>query len=222
MFIYRLLKYASKFLIGACILVFGYYVWKAIRGIIKKDFSVDIWLAGIRNEVDSWFGKYAKPLLIVALLSTLLTNTAVHQFFGIYNLKILPAGTYCFYVEASQFGEKNYTVPAAVKIEKETEEVGDNKERTYTYYYIERFFFSNGNEIELDVRDSVEINKSAYHIDSNGDEWELTLLNKHAYSPQIKETNNANWIIITFLSIEVISVLFLLFAMYRKSENNET
>lgn len=221
MFIYRLLEYASRFLIGACILVFGYYAWKAICGIVKKDFSVNIWLAGIRNEVDSWFGKYAKPLLIVALLSTLLTNTAVHQFLGIYNLKILPAGTYCFYVEASQFSTKNYTVPAEVKIEKETEEVGD-KERTYTHYYIERFFFSNGNEIKLDVWDSVEINKSAYHIDSIGDEWELTLLNKHAYSPQIKETNNADWFSITILAIEVISVVFLLFALYRKSENNET
>ena len=222
MFIYELLKYASRFLIDACILVFGYYVWKAICGIVKKDFSVNIWLTGIRNEVDSWFGKYAKPLLIVALLSTLLTNTAVHQFFGIYNLKILPAGTYCFYVEASQFGEKNYTVPAEVKIEKETEEVGDNKERTYTYYYIERFFFSNGNEIELDVWDSVEINKSVYHIDSNGDEWELTLLNKHAYSPQIKETNNADWFDMIILTIEVLSAAFLLFALCRKSENNES
>lgn len=221
MFIYRLLKYASGFLIGACILVFFYHVWKAIRSIVKKDFSADIWIAEIKNEVDSWFGKYAKPFLIVALLSTLLTNTAVHQFVGIYNLKILPAGTYCFYVEASQFGGKTYTVPAEVTIEKETEEVGD-KERTYTYYYIERFFFSNGKEIELDVWDYVEINKSAYHIDSNGDEWELTLLNKHAYLPQIKETNNANWISITFLIIEIISVLFLLFAVYRKSGNNET
>lgn len=219
MLIYRLLKYASTFLKSACILVFGYYLWRAIRRIVKSEFSFTEWIGDIRNEVCSWFGKYAKPLLMVALISTLLTNTTVHQIVGIYNLKILPAGTYCFYVEAHRIGGKTYTIPSEVKIEKETEEVGDNRERTYTYYYIERLFFSNGTEIEIDVWDSVQINESAYHTDSNGEEWELTLLNKHAYSPQMEETNNTDWFGVTLLVIEVLSVAFLLFAMYWKKSN---
>ena len=220
MFIFNLLKYISYSLMGVCLLIFVCCVWKAIRSIIKRNFSVNKWLVEIRSDLVDWFGNHAKWFLIAALLSILLTNTAVHQFVGIYNLKILPAGTYCFYVEAFQSDGKTYTVPAEVKIKKESEEIGD-KNRTYTYYYIERFFFSNGNEIELNVWDSVEINEPAYHIDLNGDEWNLTLLNKHAYSPQIKETNNVNRIDVTFLAIEVIPILFLLFAMYRKIENNE-
>lgn len=219
MFIYRLLKYASYF-VPICILVSGYYVWRAIRNLTRKDFSYTKWIGDIQRELCSFFGRYVKPLLMISLISTLLTNAAVHQIVGVHNLKIKPAGTYCFYVEASRFDGKTYTVPAEVKIEKETEEVGDNKERTYTYYYIKRLFFSNGTEIEIDVWDSVQINKATYHTDSNGGEWELTLLNKHAYSPQIEETNNASWFDITILSIEVLSVAFLLFALYWK--NNET
>lgn len=221
MFVYRLLKYASTFLITPCVFLFFYYIWKAIRNLVKKDFSYTVWIADIRNDVFSWFGNYAKPLLIVALTSTLLTNTAVHQIVGIHNLKIKPTGTYCFYVKASRLGGKTYTVPAEIEIEKEAEEVGDNKERTYTYYYIERFFFSNGTEIKLDVWDPVQINEASYHTDSNGDEWEITLLNKHAYSPHIEETNNADWFGITILAVEVLPVAFFLFAMYRKHKDNE-
>ena len=221
MFIYRLLKYASAFLKTPCVGLFFYYVWKAVRSLVKKGFSYTVWIGDIQKELCSWFGKNTKPLLIVALASTLLTNTAVHQIVGIHNLKLKPAGTYCFYIEASRLGGKTYTVPAEIKIEKETEEVGDSKSRTYTYYYIERFFFSNGTEIELNVWDSVQIKEASYHTDSNGDEWELTLLNKHAYSPQIEETNNADWFGITILAIEVLPVVFFLFTIYWKNKDNE-
>lgn len=221
MFIYRLLKYASALIMTPCFFLFFYYIWKAICRFFKKDFSFTAWIYDIQSEMCSWFGKYTKPLLIVALASTLLTNTAVHQLVGIHNLKIKPTGTYCFYVEASRSGERTYTVPAEIEIEKETEEVGDGKERTYTYYYIKRFFFSNGTEIELDVWDSVQINEASYHTDSNGDEWELTLLNKHAYSPQIEETNNADWFGITILAVEVLPIAFFLLIMYWKNKDNK-
>jgi hypothetical protein len=179
-----------------------------------------MWIDEIEDNLDDFFGRATKPILIVALVSTLLTNTAVHQFVGVYNLNILPEGTYCFYVEASQYGGKVYTVPAEVRVEKETDE-SDDKRRTYTYYYIDRFFFSNGNEIKLVALDSVEINKSDYHIDSNGKEWDITLLNKHAYSPHVKETNYTDWLGITILAIEVIPLLFFLIIFFRKEKNNE-
>ena len=220
MFVYRLLKYASSALISICVILFGYYIWKAIRSAVKKEFSFTWWVNEINVELYSWFGGYEKLLLIVTLVSTILTNAAVHQLVGIHNLKIKPEGTYCFYVEASRIGGKNYTVPAEIKIEKETEEVRDNEERTYTYYYIERLFFSNGVEIEIDAWDSSQINEAAYHMDSNGNEWELTLINKHAYSPQMKETNNADWFDITILMIEVLSVSFLLFSAFKEDKSS--
>ncbi len=222
MFIYRLLDYVSKIAVFICIITLGYYIFKAIRSLVRRDpISFNEWIGDIWYEVQGVAGNHTKVFLIISMIAILITNTALHQIVGIHNLKIKPEGTYCFYVEASRLGGKTHTVPAEIKIEKETEEVGD-KERTYTYYYIERLAFPNGTEIEIDVWDSVQINKSAYHIDSNGDEWELTLLNKHAYSPQIEETNNADWFSISILAIETLSVAFSLFVLCWKDKINES
>ena len=192
---------------GVCLLFFVANVWDAICDLVKKEFSLARWISEIKRNYG--FGRFTKPLLIAALASVILTNTAVHQFIGLYNLNILPVGTYCFYVEASQPGGKVYTVPAEVVIDDETN------------YYIKRFFFSNGNEIKLVELDSVEINESDYHIDYEGEDWKITLLNKHAYSPHVKETNHTNWLGITILSIEVIPLLFFLIIFFRKGKNNE-
>ena len=218
MFIYRLIKYVSSLLIIPCVLIFGYYAYKAVCMLIKKKFSYAAFIDDIQYELENWFGQLAKPLLIVALVSALLTNAAFHQIVGIHNLKLKPAGTYSFYVKASRLSGKTYTVPAEVRIGKETVEVGDNKEREYTYFYIERIFFTNGKEIKFETWDSVEINETTFLTDSKGVEWKVTLLNKHAYLPQIKETNNANWLEITILVIEVLSSSFLLFAMCYQSK----
>lgn len=223
MVIYRLLRYVSSISVTICVITLGYYIFTAIRSLVQKQrISFSQWIEQIKIEVQGFAGNFTKVFLIVSLIAVLVTNTTLHQLVGIHNLKIKPEGTYCFFVEASQSVGKTYTVPAEIKIVKETEEVGDDKERTYTYYYIKRFIFSNGTEIEIDVWDDVQINKSAYHIDTNGDEWELTLLNKHAYSPKIEETNNADWFGITFLVIEVLPVAFLLFALCWRNKNNES
>jgi hypothetical protein len=222
MFIYRLLRYVSLIPASFCTITLGYYIFTAIRSLVQKErVSFREWIAQIKHEAEAFAGNFTKILLFISLIATLITNTAVHQLVGIHNLKIKPEGTYCFYVEASQYGRKTYTVPAEIKIEKITKEVGD-KERTYTYYYIERLVFTNGTEIEIDIWDSVQINKSAYHTDSDGDEWELTLLNKHAYSPQIEETNNADLLGITILAFETLPVAFFIFALCWKNKNNES
>ena len=221
MLIFRLLSYISSIAVTICVITFGYYIFIAIKGIVTKEpISFSNWIAQIKDEVHGFAGNFTMVLLVISLISTLITSTTLHQLVGIHNLKIKPEGTYCFYVEASNFSGKTYTVPAEIRIEKETEDY-DDRERTYTYYFIERFFFSNGNEIELDILESVEINKPTYHIDSDGNEWEITLLNKHAYSPLIKETNNADWFGVTILTIEFVPIAFLLFALLWKSKNND-
>lgn len=219
MILYRILKNISSIAVSFCVLIFGYYIWIAIKNLFQKTpLSFSKWLDKIKSEAQDLAGKFSKPFLVFTLFATIITNTAIHQIVGIHNLKLKPEGTYCFYVEASRSGGKTYTLPAQIRIEKETEEVGDNKERTYTYYYIERLVFSNGTEIAIDVWDSAKIDEPDYHLDSDGDEWELTLLNKHAYSSQIEETDNATWLDIIFLLIETFSIIVLLYALCQKSK----
>lgn len=220
MFIYNIMKSVSSIAFTLCTLTVVYYIWKAIKGFFhgqKQSFSDCI--APIRDEVSNFAGGITKPLLIVSLIATIITNTAIHQLVGVHNLLLKPEGTYCFYVEADRYNGKTYTLPAQVRVEKETEEVAEGKERTFTYYYIEKVFFSNGGWLDTEGSEPVDINESSHHYDYNADdEWELVLLNEHAYSPYVRETNNADWLDITFMFIKVIPIALSLYALCRKEE----
>ena len=218
MFFYRLLKYISL-VADFSILIILYYTYQAIKGFFKKQkWTFKEWIDEIGSEIYGLAGKWSQIILIVSSIALLLTNTTIHQFVGINNLKLKPEGTYCFYVEATSSYGKTYTLPAQIRIEKESEEVGEGKERTYTYYYIEKVVFSNGGYLNTEDLESVEINESSYFYDDEDNKWELTLLNEHAYSPNIKETNTATWFDITFLSLEIISMSILLYALFKNNE----
>ena len=66
-----------------------------------------------------------------------------------------------------------------------------------------------------------EINEANFCYDKDNNEWIVTLLNKHAYSQYITETDNAKWYDIIFMVIKVISPSFLLYALYRKNNFNQ-
>lgn len=215
MFLYRLLEYIS-FVAGFSILIVLYYTYQAIKGFFKKEkWTFKEWIDEIGCELYGLAGKWSQLVLIVSAIALLLTNTTIHQFVGINNLKLKPEGTYCFYVEATRNYGKTYTLPAQIRIEKERDEVGEGKERTYTYYYIEKVIFSNGGYLDTENLDRVEINEASYFYDNEDNEWELVLLNEHAYSPNVKETNNATWFGITFLSLEIFSISILLYALFK-------
>lgn len=219
MFFYRLLKYVS-FVADFSILIFLYYIYQAIKSFFKKQkWSFKEWIDEIGCELYGIAGKWSQIILIISSIALLVTNTTIHQFVGINNLELKPEGTYCFYVEATSNSGKNYTLPAQIRIEKESEEVGEGKERTYTYYYIEKVVFSNGGYLNTEDLESVKINEATYFYDNDDNEWELVLLNEHAYSPDIKETNNATWFDITFLSLEIISISILLYALFKNKKN---
>ena len=163
-------------------------------------------------------GNLTKNLIIISSVALLLTSPTIHQLVGINNIKLKPEGTYCFYVEAKKQGEKTYTLPAKIRIEEEREEVSENKERIYRFYYIEKVYFPNGGWLDTEDLDEVELNEASYFYDDNDDEWELTLLNEHAYTPEVAETNNATWIQIVFLSIGIASIIIVLYAISKRKE----
>lgn len=217
MFIYNILKYVSSAASTICIISTGYYIYLLIR----ERFSLNEWLDAIKHGVHSFAGSKTKAILIFSLLATVITNTTLHQLVGIHNLHLKPEGTYCFYVEAKRYNGKTYTLPAQISIERETEDVSDEKTKTYTYYYIEKVYFSNGGWLDTSGNEPVEIGESSYHYDYDADdEWELVLLNEHAYSPYVAETNNADWLNITFMLIEALPVSFLLYALCRREKTD--
>ena len=216
MLIYRLLQYVA-IVADLAIVVFLYYIFKAIKSFIKKEkLTFSEWIDNIGWDLDKLAGNFTKGILIVAAVAMLLTNTAVHQFVGVKNLKIKPEGTYCFYVEATRWGGKTYTLPAQVRVEKEIDEVAEGKSKTYTYYFIEKVFFSNGGYLDVDDSEPDEINEASTTWDKNDDEWQLVLLNEPAYSPDVEETNNATVLDIVYLLLESVSVFVFLYALFKR------
>lgn len=220
MFIYNILKAVSSIAVTLCTLIGGYCIWKVIKGFFQgQKLSISDCIAPIRDLVGNLAGGITKPLLIVSLIATIITSTAIHQLVGIHNLQLKPEGTYCFYVEATRYGGNTYVLPAQIRVEKDTEEVSEGRNKTFTYYYIEKVFFSNGGWIDTEESEPIDINESSYYYDYDADdEWELVLLNEHAYSPYVPETNNADWLDVTFLLIKVISIGFSLFALCYKEK----
>lgn len=223
MFIYNIIETVSSIAVTLCTLTSVYYIWKMAKSFFQgQKLSFSDCIAPIRDLVGNLAGSITKPLLIVSLIATIITSTAIHQLVGVHNLQLKPEGTYCFYVEANRYGANTYVLPAQVRVEKDTEEVSEGKKRTFTYYYIEKVFFSNGGWLDTEESEPTEINESTYYYDYDADdEWELVLLNEHAYSPYVPETNNADWLDITFLFIKVLSIGFSLFALCYKTQKTE-
>jgi len=210
MFIYRLLRYVA-IIADFSILIVIYYIWVGI----KQKLSFSKWISLIKYENSNLLGHYSQIILIVVAIAMLNTNPAVHQLVGVNNLELKPEGTYCFYVEAMRDGGRTYTLPAQIRVENETHDVGEGKTRTYRHYYIERVFFSNGGYLDTVDTDSVDINESTSYYDGE-DYWSLVLLNEHAYSPNVEETNNATWPEILFLIFKSACIGILLYSLVKK------
>ena len=216
MVFYRLLKWIS-YIAYLPILIVLYYVVKAVQGLFKKHkWTFNEWIGIIGHELYNFAGNWTKILIIASMIALLLTNPAVHQLVGINNLRIKPEGTYCFYVEATRNGDKTYTLPARIRIEEDRED--EDERRIYRYYYIERVYFSNGGFLDTEDLDAVSINKPTVFYDDNENKWEFVLLNEHSYTPEIKETNNASWISITILCIQIASSIIVLYALSKSKK----
>lgn len=214
MILYRLLEYIS-FVADFSILIVLYYVFKVIKGWFQKDhWTFNEWIGTIGYELYEIAGKASNIIGIISVIALLLTNTTIHQLVGVNNLKLKPEGVYCFFVEVTKLGGETCTLPAQIRIEKETDD-SDDRTKAHKYYYIEKVFFSNGESIYVDDFEPDEIDEPSYYHDVYDNEWKLILLNEHAYSPEIKETNNANWFNIIFLLIEVLSISVILYALYK-------
>ena len=193
MFWYNLLKIISGITVVVCWLLLFFELWKVIKHVTRKEWiPFRSFVNDIKSQALGTAGRFSKPILIIALAGSVVTSTAVHQLVGVHDLRLKPRGTYCFYVEASNKNGKTYTLPAEIRVEIETEDVGNDKWETHKYYYIEKVFFSNGGWLDVSDNSPTEIGDASYYYVRNAEEdWKLTLLNEHAYTPHVAETNNA-------------------------------
>lgn len=219
MFFYDLLWYISL-LSPICVLIVIYFFYLVIKSVfLKKERAFFYELTQLRTGLYGITGKFTIFALVLVLISTLATSRVAHQIVGIHNLELKSSGTYCFFVEAKRAGGTSYVLPAQIRVEPETYEYSDGKTKTYINYYIEKVCFSNGSILEIDDPEDIGINETVYYSAPNGDEWALTLLNKHAYSPYVIETNKATPLAITYLVVQLLAISFLLYTCLQKEND---
>lgn len=213
MFFYDALKIYSAIAYLVAVAVIGVSVWAVIKKRrAKEPVTFRGWLQDLKHDVRTSFKGYSFLLLTAAILATLITKPAIHQLVGIHNLELKPEGVYCFYVDAYSYGNKTYTLPAKVRVIKDDHDID---------YQIERVYFSNGGWLNTENTDRTEVREPFYFEDAQGKEWELMLLNKHAYSPYVKETDNATPRDIAWVIFDVLPFAFLLFVSLIKEKANE-
>lgn len=224
MFIYKIFDYFAMIVAFLCGIALAYHAVEAICHLVKKEgLSYASWISELKyefKEVGSLsLGLFSsKTFFILALLAAFITNATVHQLVGIHNLYLKPEGTYCFYVEANRSDGKVYTLPAKVRITKDPKEPDHERGKSTTYYYIEEIYFSNGGWLDTKDNEDVAINEQSYLYDSDGIRWSVVLLNEHAYSPHVEETNNAGWLGVTLALMEIVPIAFSLYILCRKDQ----
>ena len=219
---FEIFRFISNIGNGLCLLFLGYILWKKIKAIFSMEkLSLSEIMEWTSDEMGKVFGKVASIFFVVSLFSTLISSTGIHDLIGYHNIELEPSGTYCYYVEASD-GEHLYTLPAQVFVEEYEKEEG---ERTYKcrLYYIKKVYFSNGGYLDFSKSWDVKLNKRAILYDQNDKEWECTLLNEHAYTPQVKESKDTVSFVFTIVCLSAhVFVLVSLFLNRKENKKQES
>lgn len=161
--------------------------------------------------------------LIFSMFAIVFTNAAAQELLGINDIEFKSSGTYCYLVKIEN-NKYEYVLPGQIRIENDSVEYEYGLEthtRHYTNYYIEKVHFSNGGYLYFNDFD-VEPGIRATEYDQNGNEWICTLLNKHAYSPNIDETTHLSTKNICFLIFELASIIFAIVCLSCKKVNTRS
>lgn len=179
-------------------------VWKLIK---RKTTFQELKKQAENNP--KYFNLSVGLINILVAIILILDNPSFSQLIRIHDIEKMPEGTYCFYVELNSNG-KTYVVPASV-----IKEHNDNSE----IYSLRKVVFTNGDQIHFDS-ERIHINSQTRINSTQGDAYYCTLLNQHAYSPYITETNDINvWDLLFLVFVEGCCLFFASIFLFRPKKN---
>ena len=115
-------------------------------------------------------------VFICAVIVILFSNSYFVTLLGSKDLRTMPSGTYCYYVEATSEHDKTYTLPAKV------EKINSN------YYQVHNVYFKNGGYLYFEDSEYIKYKTTDYAHDQNGKSWDIKLTNKKTSHSMIEET----------------------------------
>ncbi len=121
---------------------------------------------------------------------------------GCDDIQVMPKGTYCYYVYATNEKDKTYTLPANI------EKVNDDE------YLVHNVYFKNGGFLYFEDCDYFDYGDKEYTIDQNGNGWYIELTPHKTFHEKVKETEPGNplGLILPGVVITIISLSTILYA----------
>ncbi len=114
---------------------------------------------------------------------------------GCDNIQVMPEGTYCYYVYATNEKDKTYTLPANI------EKVNNNT------YLVHNVYFENGGYLYFEDCDYFDYGDKEYSIDQNGNGWYIELTNHKTHHEKVTETKPSNPLGLIFPSTVIVIIL---------------
>ena len=115
------------------------------------------------------------------------------------DLRLLPSGTYCYYVEATNSKGKTYTLPAEI-IKSEGE------------YTVHKVYFNNGGYLYLDTYNTADFDETLETTDQDERDWDISFTNHKTYHHSITETKiqvSSQDVFVYLIGIVQIFIVFL-------------
>lgn len=145
---------------------------------------------------------------IGALAIILFTNSTFNELIGFDKpLSERDAGDYCYYVEATDDVGNEYTVPAKISVDKWVEDDGNGRSDGVIEYDLKQLIFDDGTVINIEDGRDASFKHANLFYDTEGNEWECRLTEKHAYSDIVQETSFVNPRNVIELGVVVVVIL---------------
>ncbi len=178
---------------------------------LKRNQNNTYFLDAITLSLDSFKGK-SICVSIVSIIMCLMVFLGSRQIIiglGCQDIRVMPEGTYCYYVEATNEKGKTYTLPARVK------KIG---EKTYG---VSNVYFDNGGFLYFSDFDYVEYDDEFYSWDQRGNEWHIKFTPNKAYHEKVTETEPFEPLGLIFpcIAIITISLATILYIIRIRQEN---
>lgn len=173
--------------------------------------------SSVRNSVVDYMQE--KPVLsttlfVLCLLICVFSNRSFYRWVGCDDIRTMPAGEYCYYVEVNREYGSTYTLPAKIEVSQDgytvTDADGNEHTRTYSAYRLITVYFNNGGYLRVDGEE-FELDEPFSFFDQNDEYWECTFTNRRCSDAPFDETNDvSDWDIIrlTFCVIVLLLTYF--------------
>ena len=154
--------------------------------------------SSVRNSVVDYMQE--KPvvssiLFSLCLLICVFSNRSFYRWVGCDDIRTMPAGEYCYYVEVNREYGNTYTLPAKIEVSKDgytvTDSDGNEHTRTYSAYRLITVYFNNGGFLRVDGEE-FELGKPFSFTDQDDEYWECRFVNERCSDAPFNETNPIN------------------------------